>query len=131
MQIILPNFNIDDAINSHWQSFQTKTETIQRDREEAEKTAVNALTQQFKRELDTYLDSSMQSALNLTIITPKIISVLGVFATFHYLDVEFMLKRDAQQWDISFNGKTVTTSPELLQKTILFELGKFKSEKLS
>ncbi|MBD2365180.1 hypothetical protein H6G36_29185 [Anabaena minutissima FACHB-250] len=131
MEIILRQFNIEDVINSHWQSAQSKTTSIQRDREEAEKTAVNALIQQFKKELDTYLEQSVQSALNINVIPPQNIAVFSVFGIFRYLDVEFILVRNAQQWEISFNGKTVASSPELLQKTILLELGKMKYEKLS
>lgn len=131
MQIQLNNFNLDEAINAHWLSSQTKLESIVQGRQESERVAINALTRQFQLELDTYLEGSLQQSLNITIVTPKIISALGVFASFHYLDIEFILKRNEQQWELSYNGRTVTSEPDTLQKTLLFELGKLKNERTS
>jgi len=128
MEIILPGFNIEDAITSQWQSNIAKSEAIEGDRQDAEETATKALTQQFKRELDTYLDSNIQSSLNVKVIPPKEIAVLSVYAIFTYLNSEIILKRDSQNWEIVFGGKTIVTSPDLLQKTLLLELGRLKNE---
>ena len=127
MEIVLAQFNIDEAIESHWQAVQTKSEIINRDRQDAENAAVNALVQQFKRELDTFLESKIQAALNFKIVPPVEIAVLSVFAVFSFLSYEIILRRDSQSWEIAFNGKTVTCSPDLLQKTLLMELGKIKN----
>jgi hypothetical protein len=126
MEIVLPAFNIDDAINSHWQASKLKLETIQRDRQEAESSAVNGLTQQFQRELDTYLDSNIQKSLNLKIVPPTQIDALSVCATFQFSNTEITLKR-SDNWEISLNNSTLICPPELLQKTLLLELGKLKN----
>ncbi|QSJ17683.1 hypothetical protein JYQ62_02050 [Nostoc sp. UHCC 0702] len=126
MQIVLSGFNIDDTINSHWQASQLKIETIQRDREEAESSAVNGLMLQFQRELDTYLDSNIQKSLDLKVIPPTQINALSVYAVFKFSDNEFLLKRNTDNWEICFNGSTLVCPPDLLQKTVLFELGKIK-----
>lgn len=127
MEIVLPGFNIDDAIDAHWKSTQTKADTIQRDRQAAETAALDILTKQFRNELDGCLDSVFQSSLNLKIVTPKEISALSVYATFDFMGTEIVLKRNAQNWEITFNNKTISCSLDLLQKTILLELGKLKN----
>lgn len=128
MEIILPGFNIEDAITSQWQSNIAKSEVIARDRQDAEETAIKALTQQFKRELDTYLDGNIQSSLNIKVVPPKEIAVLSVYAIFTYSNNEVVLKRDTQNWEIALGSKTIVTSPDLLQKTLLLELGRLKNE---
>jgi hypothetical protein len=131
MEIILPSFNIDDAIKSQWQATAAKTEIITSDRQKAEETAVKLLVDQFQKELDTFVDGNIQKSLNFKIVPPKEINVLSVVGIFNYLDNEFLLKRDSQNWEISFGGRSVLSPPDLLQKTLLLELGRIKNEKLS
>ncbi|MCC5635649.1 hypothetical protein LC593_07250, partial [Nostoc sp. CHAB 5844] len=126
MEIILPQFNIEEAIDSAWQANQAKTEIINSDRQKAEETAINALTGQFKRELDTYLDSSIQSSLKIHIVPPTEISVFGVYAAFEYSGQKVEIKRDSQNWEIMINDKNMVIPPELLRQTLLLELGNLK-----
>lgn len=127
MEIILPQFNIDEAIDAHWRSVQSRSENIQRDRQSAEETGINALTKQFETEINGCLEAPFQKALGLKVVPPKEISALSVSAVFNYMGNEILLRRDEQHWKISFNGRDITCSPDMLQKTILLELGKIKN----
>lgn len=126
MEIILPQFNIEEAIKSALQANQSKTEIIGNDRRKAEETAVNALTGQFQKELDTYLDSGIQSSLKIKIVPPTEISVFKVYAAFKYSDQEITIQRDAQNWSITIDQKSIITPPELLRQSLLLELGSLK-----
>ncbi|MBE9210238.1 hypothetical protein IQ244_27820 [Nostoc sp. LEGE 06077] len=128
MEIILPQFNIEEAINSAWQANQAKAEIINGDRQKAEETAINALTGQFKKELDTYLDSGIQSSLKIKIVPPTEILVFSVYAVFDYSGQEIKLKRDSQNWEIGINEKSMVMPADLLRQTLLLELGKLKNE---
>lgn len=128
MEIILPQFNIEEAIKSAWQANQVKTEIINSDRQKAEETAINALTGQFQKELDTYLDSSIQSSLKVKIVPSAEISVFSIYAVFDYFEQEIKLKRDSQNWEILINEKSIVLPPDLLRQTLLLELGKLKHE---
>lgn len=127
MEITLSEFNIDEAIDSHWRNSQSKADTIQHDRQTAETAASNILTKQFRNELDGCLDSVFQSSLNLKVVTPKEISALSVYATFDFMNTVVVVKRNINDWEIAFSSKTIFCSPDLLQKTILLELGKVKN----
>ncbi|MCC5640320.1 hypothetical protein LC593_31700, partial [Nostoc sp. CHAB 5844] len=128
MEIILPQFNIEEAIDSAWQANQAKTEIINSDRQKAEETAINALTGQFKKEFDTYLDSSIQSSLNIKIIPPTELAVFSVYAVFDYSGKAIKVKRDSQNWEIFIDEKSTVVSPDLLKSTLLLELGKLRNE---
>ncbi|MBW4644757.1 MAG: hypothetical protein KME23_17640 [Goleter apudmare HA4340-LM2] len=128
MEIILPQFKIDDAIDTQWKSVQSRNENIQRDRHGAEEIALNALTKQFESELNGCLDNALRSSLSIKILPPKEISALSVVAVFTYLDTQILLKRDEQNWELAFNGRKIACTPDMLQKTILLELGKIKNK---
>ncbi|WGV25965.1 hypothetical protein [Halotia branconii] len=129
MEIILPRFNIDEAIDSHWKSTQNKANTIQRDRKSAEELALSTLINQFRNELSGCLDTTFQTSLNLRVVSPKEIAALAVYAIFSFMEVEIILKRDDQFWEITFGGRSVSCPADMLQKTILTELGKIRNEK--
>lgn len=128
MEILLPQFNIEEVINSAWQANQAKAEIINGDRQKAEETAINALTGQFQKELDTYLDSGIQSSLKTKVVPPTEISIFSVYAVFEYFGQEIKLKRDNQTWEIIVNEKSIVVPPDLLRQALLLELGKLKNE---
>ncbi|MBD2491139.1 hypothetical protein [Aulosira sp. FACHB-615] len=128
MEIILPQFDMEEAIKSAWQANQAKTEIINSDRQKALETAINALTGQFQKELDTYLDSVIQSSLKIKIVPPTQLSIFEVYARLDYLSTEIKLKRDSQNWEITINEKSIVVPPDLLRQTLLLELGKLKNE---
>jgi hypothetical protein len=127
MEILLPQFDIEKAIASNWEANKTKLQIIETDRETAFETATNALRQQFQRELDTYLDGNIQKSLTLRIFGLDKLDVFAPYAVFVYDNNEFVVNRDAQNnWKITSNLGTITTTGDLLQKTFLLELGRLK-----
>lgn len=127
MEVLLTQFTIDDAIDVQWTSTKSRQENIQRDRQVAEETAINALTKQFENELNGCLDNACKGALGIKVIAPKELSALAVMAVFEYSNIQFLLMREYDTWQLAFNGKKISCSADILQKTILIELGKIKN----
>ncbi|MGF1991865.1 MAG: hypothetical protein RMY62_028915 [Nostoc sp. ZfuVER08] len=129
MEIILPGFNIEAAIDSQWKSVNEKENAIQTYRLSAEQGATELLTKQFENELNSCLDSNIQSSLNLKILPPKEISVFSVCAYFEFKGVSFYLRRHPQNyWEISYQEQVIPASADFLQKQLLCELGKVKNK---
>lgn len=131
MEIVLQQFNINDAINSQWQSNNAKNEIIERDREAALEIATKAIKSQFERELDTYLEGNIKNSLLQLIVPPQKLDIFAIYAVFVHENTDFMISRDTQHWTIKSNYGTITTTPDLLQKTLLLELGRIKNEILN
>ncbi|MBL1199148.1 MAG: hypothetical protein FWK04_08680 [Nostoc sp. GBBB01] len=128
MEIILPGFNIEAAIDSQWKSIKDKEITIQADRQLAEEAAVAALTKQFANELDACLEERIKTSLNIQVLPPKEISVFSVCAYFEFQNIGFYLRRHPKNyWEISYKEQLIPASADFLQKQLLSELGKVKN----
>ncbi|MBG1267749.1 hypothetical protein [Nostoc sp. WHI] len=127
MEIFLPGFNIDAAIDSQWKSANDKEIAIQTDRKTAEETAAAVLVKQFQNELNGCIESNAQASLNLKILPPKEISIFSVCAYFEFMNIGFYLRRHAQNyWEICYQDQIVPASADFLQKQLFSELGKVK-----
>ena len=128
MEIILPGFNIEAAIDSQWKSINEKESAIQTYRSSAEQAASELLIKQFENELNSCLDSNIQSSLKLKVLPPKEISVFSVCAYFEFTGIGFYLRRHPQNyWEICYQDQIIPASADFLQKQLLSELGKVKN----
>jgi hypothetical protein len=129
MEIILPGFNIEAAIDSQWKSINEKENAIQDYRLSAEQSAAELLTKQFENELNSCLDSNIQSSLQIKVLPPKEVSVFSVCAYFEFMSIGFYLRRHAQNyWEICYQEQIILASADFLQKQLLCELGKVKNK---
>lgn len=130
MEIVLPGFNIETAIDNQWKSIKDKEITIQADRQIAEESAAAVLIRQFQNELNGCIENNAQSSLNFKILPPKEISVFSVCAYFEFMGIGFYLRRHVQNyWEICYQDQIIPASADFLQKQLFSELGKVKNSK--
>lgn len=126
MEIHLPGTNIESVIDAQVNSAREKLSNIRNDRKVAEETSALALTKQFQNELNTYLDSSILSSLQIQVLPPKELSFLSVTATFSYLNISIYIKRTIDDWEIAYGGNFANVSGEMLQTQLIYELSKIR-----
>lgn len=128
VEIILKQFSIEDAITAAVASPITQTQTLNHERLQAQEAAESAITRQLQKELNTYLEADFQKSLNCNIVTPKQLNVFAAFARFGYKENDFTVGRNADEWTITFNHKTINCAGADLKNTILVELGYIREQ---
>lgn len=128
VEIILKQFNIEDAISAAVSAPNIKEDNIKKEREQAQERAEAAITDQLKKELDTYLDADFQQALRLKVVAPSKLDVYAAHAVLIYNNYDFAVGRDEQSWRVQFPFKTINCTGEELQKTILVELATIREQ---
>jgi hypothetical protein len=122
VEIILKQYNLDEAINAAIAAPNTKADTINKERQQAQEAAERAIVEQFRKELNTFLDASFIDSLNPTISPTEKLDVFEVQAIFKYKGEAFSVSRDDTSWCALFDHKKVNCTGEELQNALLVEL---------
>lgn len=128
MEIHLPGSNIESLIDAQVNAAKERTARIQNERKQAEETAIVALVRQFQNEVSTYLDTGIQSNLQLQFLQPKEISFLAVCASFTYSNTTVYIRRTLDFWEITYDGQVVTVDGDMLQRQLLNELSRIREK---
>lgn len=122
VEIILKQYNLDEAISAAIAAPNTKADTINKERQQAQEAAERAIVEQFRKELNTFLDASFIDSLNPSISPPDKLDVFAIQAIFKYKGEVFSVGRDDSQWWGLFDHKQLYCTGEELQNSLLIEL---------